>query len=78
MTPDGEYDVILRLINSHNWDDKFTPSFRGDVWAVVNSDEKWLKRLGTWATQDDTPNDDEGKLVIDNTAPKLMDFKPEL
>ena len=75
--PDGDYDVIVQTTNVHNWVDIFDPSFAGDVDPTVDSDEKWLKTLQTWANQDAMPDsDDEGKLVIDNTAPSISDTKP--
>ena len=69
---DGDYDLIVRLRNTHNWVDNFLPDFTGDGNNTVNFNEEWLKKRGTWWSLALEPNnDDEGKVVIDNTAPKV-------
>ncbi len=75
---DGDYDVIVRLRSVHEWWDTFLPDFTGDTYPPTDSTEKWLKTLRTWFNQDSLPdNDDEGKVVVDNTEPTVSDFKPQ-
>lgn len=71
---DGAYDLAIRVQNEHGWWDNLDPDFAGDATASRNSDEKWLKHLNTWFNQDDNPdNDEEGKVIIDNTPPEVDD-----
>ncbi len=77
---DGDYDVITKARNSAHqwWDLLMLPDFQGDGSANFNSNEKWLKRLRTWYNQDPSPNNDkEGKVVVDNTSPKVENFMPD-
>lgn len=75
---DGDYDLIARTRNIHGWWDNFLPDFTGDTFAPVDSTEKWLKTLGTWYNQDNVPdNDDEGMIIVDNTAPTVTNFRPQ-
>lgn len=77
-TADGDYDVIVRLRSIHEWWDTFMPDFTGDTYAPTDSTEKWLKTLRTWFNQDSMPdNDDEGKVIVDNTEPTVSNFKPQ-
>lgn len=75
---DGDYDLIARTRNIHEWWDNFLPDFTGDSSPPVDSTEKWLKTLGTWYNQDNVPdNDDEGMIIVDNTAPTVSNFQPQ-
>lgn len=75
---DGDHDVLIRLTSTDGWVDTFQPSFTGDTMMTLNTDEKWLKKLGTWYDQVNGPGTDkDGKIVIDNTAPTVSDFKPQ-
>ncbi len=74
---DGDYDIIARARNIHGWVDTFDPDFTGDSHTATDSTEKWLKTLQTWYNQDAVPdNDDEGKVIVDNTAPTVTGFQP--
>lgn len=74
--PDADYDVIVKLRNTNTRQDDFKPDFTGD--ATISSNEEWLKRRRTWFNQDNVPNnDDEGKVIIDNAAPKVENLKPQ-
>jgi len=73
---DADYDVIVKLRNTNTREDDFNPDFTGD--ATISSNEEWLKRRRTWFNQDNAPNnDDEGKVIIDNEAPKVENIKPQ-
>lgn len=73
---DADYDVIVKLRNTNTREDDFNPDFTGD--ATISSNEEWLKRRRTWFNQDSVPNnDDEGKVIIDNEAPKVENIKPQ-
>lgn len=75
---DGDYDLIVRTRSIHNWLDNFNPDFTGDTNGATDSNEKWLKTLRTWYNQDNSPNnDDEGKIIVDNTQPSVSGFKPQ-
>jgi hypothetical protein len=78
VVADGDYDLVIRAENGHGWWDNFDPDFVGDSTATRNSDEKWLKHLQTWYNQDASPSDDkEGKVILDNTPPKITKRKPQ-
>jgi hypothetical protein len=75
---DGDYDLIIQAKNTREWWDNFDPDFAGDADAARDSDEKWLKHQGTWFNQDRDPNnDDEGKVILDNTPPAVGNHKPQ-
>lgn len=75
---DGDYDLIARTRSIHEWWDTFDPDFTGDTFGPTDSTEKWLKTLQTWYNQDIVPdNDDEGKVIIDNTQPAVSNFEPQ-
>ncbi len=75
---DGDYDLLARTRSIHEWWDTFDPDFTGDTFGATDSTEKWLKTLQTWYNQDNVPdNDDEGKVVVDNTPPADSNFEPQ-
>ena len=74
---DGEWDLVIRAENEDQFHDNFLPSWDGDANATVNTNERYLKKLGTWYDRDRDPaTEDDGKVVVDNTAPKVENFKP--
>lgn len=74
---DNDYDVLAQTRSVHIWWDDFNPDFTGDWDPDTDSNEKWLKRLRTWYNQDNRPdNDDEGKVIVDNTPPTVSNVKP--
>ncbi|MBI5192338.1 MAG: hypothetical protein HZA08_02720 [Nitrospirae bacterium] len=75
---DNDYDVLAQTRSTHEWWDDFNPDFTGDSNASTNSNEKWLKRLRTWYSQNPllAGDDDRGKVIVDNTPPTVSNFKP--
>lgn len=74
---DNDYDVLAQTRSIHQWGDDYNPDFTGDGTAATDSNEKWLKKMRTWYNQDNSPdNDDEGKVIVDNTPPTASNFKP--
>lgn len=74
---DGEWDLVFGAENQDSFRDNFRPSWMGDGNANVNSDEKYLKTIGAWYDKDRNPmTEDDGKVIVDNTAPKVENFKP--
>jgi hypothetical protein len=76
---DGNWDLLLQAVNSHEAEDTFLPAWAGDPTVAVNAEEKVLKLLGTWYDADRNPvtnTDPEGMVVVDNTAPTVSNFKP--
>lgn len=79
-TGDGDWDLALRGASTYFSPDTFDPSWAGDGTAAVNTDERYLKTLGTWFDADRDPTtpsghpDDGGKVVVDNTPPTLSNF----
>lgn len=76
-TPDGSYDLLVQVANKYGWWDNFMPSFREDKNPSRESDEKWLKHLQTWYSQETEPTDyKKGKVIIDNTPPEIKKVFP--
>ncbi len=74
---DGEWDLVIRAENEDQFRDNFLPVWTGDGNSTVNTDESYLKVLGTWYDKDGNPTtQDDGKVIVDNTAPKVESFKP--
>ena len=81
-TGDGDYDLIIQGANDDQSRDKFDPDWNMD--SMLDGDERYLKKIGAWFDVDrdaTTPAgsfNDEGKIVIDNTAPTIdpASFKP--
>jgi hypothetical protein len=78
LLKEGAYDLVVKTRNIHSWwDDLRYPSFDGDAETTKNTEEKWLKHLNTWYNQDTEASDDnEGKVIIDNTPPEITNEKP--
>ena len=67
---DGDYDLIARLQNGHDWEDTFNPNFTGNG-GSINTNEKWLKFKSTWFNFGNSINDNRGKVIIDNARPTV-------
>lgn len=75
---DGEWDLVIFGENEDGFRDSLRPAWGGDGNSAVDSDEKYLKTIGAWYDGDRDPTtEDDGKVVVDNTAPKVENFKPE-
>ena len=77
---DGEWDIILRAENEHGFVDNFYPFWDGDGNELVNTDEKYMKRIGAWYDKDrkaETEPEKGGKVVVDNTPPTVSNFGPQ-
>lgn len=82
---DGDWDLVVIGKNTDGFTDNLLPSWKGDGTTAVDSDEKYLKSIGTWYDKDRNPatpaadKDKEGKVAIDNTAPTIdaAEFKPQ-
>jgi hypothetical protein len=82
---DGEWDLLLTGENDEGFEDNLLPTWApnpaaapadpGDGTAAVNTEEKYLKVLGPWYDKDRDPTTnqvDEGKVIVDNTAPTVQ------
>ena len=87
---DGDWDLVVIGKNARGFSDNLRPTWGADAatgapadgTAAVNTDEKYLKAIGTWYDKDrdsSTNTDKEGKVAIDNTAPTIdaTQFKPQ-
>lgn len=73
-----ETAATKRLDADSGIDDLLLPTWNGDGNATVSTDERYLKVLGTWYDKDRDPTtEDDGKVIVDNTAPKVENFKPK-
>jgi hypothetical protein len=74
---DGEWDLVIVSDNQDSFRDSLLPSWMGDGNASVSSDERYLKTIGAWYDKDRNPmTEDDGKVIVDNTAPTVDNFKP--
>ena len=76
---DGDYDLLLQCKNVHGHLDSFDPDWSGDANPEVDTNEKYLKKVGGWYDKDQdtaTPAGGdawkEGMVVLDNTAPTVL------
>jgi hypothetical protein len=80
VTPgDGDWDLVLLSANSDGFVDHLLPTWIHDVNVLVDSDERYLKKAGTWYDSDRDPATDPdkgGKVIVDNTPPTVTNFKP--
>ncbi len=79
---DGRWDLLVRVTNEDGFEDDFRPTWVGDATAKVNTDEKYLKTVGTWFDLDRnhmTQTIKGGMVVVDNKAPVVVpgSFKPQ-
>jgi hypothetical protein len=75
---DSSYDLVVQAGNAQLWFDNFLPSFQGDSVSNANTNEKWLKRSGTWFTSGTNflTNDNVGFIMVDNTPPAITNIRP--
>ena len=79
-TGDGDWDLLIQAENEDQFRDNFLPTWVGDGNVTVNTDERYLKVLGTWYDKDRDPatnTPQEGMVIIDNTAPTVSNFGPQ-
>lgn len=77
---DGDWDLLVFAENADGFVDNLLPTWVGDGNVAVNTDEEYLKVLGAWFDRDRDPatnQDPEGKVVVDNSAPLVSNFKPQ-
>jgi hypothetical protein len=78
--PDDDFDLVLIAKNLDGVSDSLKPSWAGDANPLVNDTEKALKLIGTWYDKDRDPAtpagdpDSEGKVIVDNTPPRISGF----
>lgn len=79
---DGQWDLLAVGKNEDGATDKFTPTWNGDATNSVDSDEKYLKKIGAWFDFDRdaaTNTNPGGRVTVDNESP-IADpttFKPQ-
>ncbi len=81
---DDDYDVLIQSVeNADGFEDNFTPTWgpagggHRDGNSDLESDERYLKRSGAWFDNDsDASTQDDGKVILDNTAPTISNAWP--
>lgn len=69
---DGDWDLLAVAENKDEFQDDFLPTWVGDANSQVNTNERYLKTLGSWYDRDrnhQTETIKQGKVIVDNTMP---------
>jgi|CXWL01.1.fsa_nt_gi hypothetical protein len=77
---DGDWDLAVLHRNHYDFEDDFLPSWKDEGTFALSEDELYLKTLGTWYDKDRDPTsntDEEGMVIVDNTAPTISNIKPQ-
>ncbi len=78
VSSDGKWDFIVVGENEDGFVDNLLPNWFGDGNSSVDSDERYLKKLGAWFDGDGVATtESDGMVMVDNTAPVVTTFAPQ-